>query len=327
MPLPGQEDVLLFQKKTSDMPNRIGEMILVHGDGATLYFRGFYIGGGGRYERGFAYAYNNEEPVVIFFDKKNAHWGCTCGGCTIPFHTCKHLKTLDIVVGEPDSIIIMTEDEYKAATTLVSPFCSKCEKKLPLNSGHCPCGRTNALYESELQKQGLSVGVNSELFRWEEEKPIEPEYSFLCPSCHKVFKSHDSYAACPSCPMAETQFQQYSDPILVDDVFPDIPNQQPAVDISYIDSDEPVTFYKKKPIHTCLECRWQSTDPNDFVPIYDSSKSSDGKLFTFESQLCRSCYGVMIKMGKFRESPTPKENPNIPNMGKKRIFADRDEEV
>ncbi len=336
MPLPGREDDLLFQKKTSDMPNQIGEMILVHEDGTTLYFRGFSIGDEKRYKSRFAYEYNNENPVVIFFDNKNGHWGCSCGGSTIPFHTCKHLKTLDIVVGELNSVIIMTEDEYKAATTLVSPFCSKCGKKLPLNSGHCPCGRTNALYESELQKQGKSVGLNYDQFIWEKEPKT---FTFKCPDCNKIFTSDNSYAACPSCPMAEIQFEEYNGPVqqvyydqkLVNltDIFTDIPSQVPTYEVSpnIVPEDTGKITKKSKPVHTCLECRYQSNDESNFVSIYDSSKASDGKLFTFESQLCRSCYSVMIKMGRFRESPQTKENPDIPNMGKKRIFADRDEEV
>jgi hypothetical protein len=159
------------------------QMHLLHPDGTVSFFLGRKLSDS-KYVVNRFLCCTETLPVVIGFDisKNHGYWKCSCGGYDVPFHACKHLMNLELVAMSKE-ILVLDADEFshyeqtvlKDVMThvmtpqyLAPPLCSKCCKKLPMNSGHCPCGTINAIYDSQLQELGQSVGFNPGAFQWED---------------------------------------------------------------------------------------------------------------------------------------------------------------
>lgn len=113
MTLPGQEDTLLFQKKTSDM-KKLGPITLIHADGSVVFFQGARLEDNKPYVNRFLYKPGQSHTVVIDFDSRKHHqyWKCGCGGINLPYYICSHLRYLEIIPNVSDDIAILTSEEF-----------------------------------------------------------------------------------------------------------------------------------------------------------------------------------------------------------------------
>lgn len=356
MTLPGREDDLLFQKKKSKDDIEFEPTRLLFSDGVVCDFTGKKLPDFNIFINRFLYK-TPTISVLIGYQTKDKFWTCSCGGKTLPYHACNHLKNLELSVATGDDVIVLNQQEItsfeenilkdidSAKLTpdfakdpnypLIPPYCVKCGKILPVNTGWCSCGTCNAIYENQLQEIGKSVGVAG-----------TKKYRYKCKSCERYYDSDDFYASCPSCPMAEMQFLEEDKPIPYED-------------------KEPVTIgdlFPKKHFK-CDECGIVLDNKKYFDVVYDHYVKDDGTTITTEIYRCKdhsipsetlpedndwwnkpvlnkqgqpvvkpkvkATYRDNPNLGDFRwsEDPKPKENPHVPTMGKKRIFADKDEEV
>lgn len=287
MPLPGHEDDLLFQKKTSNM-EKLEPLKILHEDGTVISVSGRKLQPLHPLINRFLYKPHRQNAVIISFDvsSNHKHWVCDCGGKNIPFHVCQHLKNLEIVINKPNAIEVVTPKDllYDTLIPKISDLCLGCGKKLPSNSGWCSCGTVNAEYESKLQEEGKSIGIAG-MGSVEPTPKTKVKNIFQCPDCYKFFESEDSCATCPSCPMAEMPFT----PVVPKQLEPDLD----IIDAEYNDDMNPVPLGISKKPETGI-------NRPDWLPKFRN-----------------------IVMGDF-EKP---DDPTIPKMGKKRTFAKKDEEI
>ena len=113
MTLPGREDDLLFQKKTSDM-KKLAPMKMLHADGTVISFHGIKLEDDGKLINRFLHKPGKSPVVVIAYDSNKHHlyWRCSCGGTNLPYYVCEHLKYLEILPNISDAVIILNHEEF-----------------------------------------------------------------------------------------------------------------------------------------------------------------------------------------------------------------------
>lgn len=286
MTLPGQEDFLLFQKKTSDLDmKKLAPMKLLHKTGDAIDFHGIKLEDAKPFINRFLYKPGKDPVVVIQFDnlKQHQYWRCSCGGSSIPYYTCLHLQTLKIVPNVDEAILILTHEEYNhfhdnvLSETFTFPD-TEPFIEIPMGVSKAP---------------ETSVNV-PDFFPYKESE----KYTYLCPDCKKPFQSDSLFASCPSCPMAEMQFEAF------------VPS--PPVEIGTDLQGNPIYISENKDSAMFLDPDYFDLDHNG-LPI--SKKKKKGKMT------------VSYRDWDHKDDFKPQEIPEIPKVKGKRLFADKDEEV